>query len=135
MQGLLNTNSDSALKACLQDTLAEVGKSGSSPAKLTYAALAQFERTSEEKGAPEQTTPLKEAVVRTGAYYFGPMFVLDKGTGIPSNKIIDELDSKGFYTKSLQHLNNAQLNLFFITLKCRGLVSDRHFMGYVKYGV
>jgi len=135
MKGLLNTNSDAALEACIADTKAAMTGEDEKAAKLTYAALSQFRRVSSEKVTPTQRTPLKEAVVRTGAYYFGPMFVLDKGTGIATNKLIAELDSKGFYTRSLRHLNNAQINLFFITLKCRGLVSDRHFMGYVKYGV
>jgi len=136
MEGLLNTNSDEVLSACLNAARVSVDShEDSRSAKLTYAALTQFGSFSGDKPAPTLDTKLKERVVKTGAYYFGPMFVLDKGTGIPTSKILKELQLKGFYTEPLKFMNNAQLNLFFITVKCRGLVTDRHFMGYVKYGV
>lgn len=132
MGALLATNSEESLKSCIESTAENMSLEG---AKLTYVALKQFKSLSKDRPSSIQDTPLKEAVVRTGAYYFGPMFVFDKGTGIPSSKILNELELQGFYTDSLRFLNNAQLNLFFITLKCRGLVTDRQFLGYVKYGV
>lgn len=107
----------------------------SAASKLTYAALIKFSKVNTDKCAPESSTLLKEAVVRTGAYYFGPMFVLNKGTSTPTNKIYKELISRGFYTPPLDSMNNAQLNLFFITLKCVGLVSDKAMVGHIKYGV
>ena len=137
MTGLLNTDGNIVLEKCLEDARkALVSKSvNAKSAKLTFASLTRFRALSDEKPTPAQTTPLKEAVVRTGAYYFGPMFVLNKGTSVPSFKILQELSSKGFLTEPLKHMNNAQLNLFFITLKCSGLVSDKQLIGYVKYGV
>ena len=137
MRGLLNTNSNDVLKTCLisaKEALNEDSVDQRS-AKLTLASLMRFSTLKDDKPPPELSTKLKEAVVRTGAYYFGPMFVLNKGTSVPSSRLHQELENRGFYVKPLLHMNNAQLNLFFIMLKCMGLVSDKHLIGYVRYGV
>jgi hypothetical protein len=137
MEGLLNTNSAGMLEKCLKDATLSLENTSidRKSAKLTLAALIRFSLLKDDKPAPLLSSKLKEAVVRTGAYYFGPMFVLNKGTSVPSNKLLQELSDRGLYTTPLKHMNNAQLNLFFITLKCIGLVSDKHLIGYVKYGV
>jgi len=137
MEGLLNTNSHSILEKCISEAKLSLNDKSieSSAAKLTLATLVRFSLLKDDRPAPTLSTKLKEAVVRTGAYYFGPMFVLNKGTSIPSSKLYQELSNRGFYIEPLMHMNNAQLNLFFITLKCMGLVSDKHLIGYIKYGV
>lgn len=134
MTGLLTNNSYEILKACITSSKDAV-KENIFGAKLTLAALVQFEKMSVDKVALNSDTKLKSALVKTGAYYFGPMFVLDKGTCVPNKKILKELNLQGFYTKPLEAMNNAQLNLFFITIKCRGIVSDRSFVSFIKYGV
>lgn len=123
------------VKDCVTDTIAAISGENDGPKKLTLTALLRFGLVEEDKPSPTLDTKIKDAVVRTGAYYFGPMFVMDKGTSIPSLEILRELDRRGFYTESLKSLNNAQLNLFFITLKSLGLVSDKHLIGYVKFSV
>ena len=135
MTDLLNTNSEEILKQCILETREALEKVGDSSVKLTLLSLVRFSGISGDKPTPTSSTRLKEAVVRTGAYYFGPLFVLSKGTSVPSNQLYSELHNKGFYTDSLMGMNNAQLNLFFITLKCMGLVSDSRFSGYIRYGV
>lgn len=122
------------IKDCVSATIEALDHDPSDSKKLTLAALLRFGAVDKDKPAPTLNTRIKDAVVKTGAYYFGPMFVMDKGTSVPNTEIIKELDRRGFYTGSLVDLNNAQLNLFFITLKSLGLVSDKHLIGYVKYG-
>jgi len=132
---LLNINSTITIGKCIDDAKFALKSGPNKATKLTLASLIRFSLASDDKPAPTLTTKLKEALVRTGAYYFGPMFVLNKGTSIPTPKLYLELSSRGFNTEPLKHMNNAQLNLFFITLKCMGLVSDKHLIGYVRYGV
>lgn len=133
----LDSIKSDSIKECLINTReAVVTKHADIRAvSLTMAALIRFSRVNANKEAPEIDSPLKESIVKTGAYYFGPLFVLNKGTSIPSSEILKELARRGFYTDSLKTLNNAQINLFFITLKSLGLVSDKHLLSYVKYGV
>jgi len=135
MTDLLNTNSEEILNECILKTREALEASGDPSVKLTLLSLIRFNNFSGDKPKPTSSTRLKEAVVRTGAYYFGPLFVLSKGTSVPSQQLYNELENKGFYTESLSGMNNAQLNLFFITLKCMGLVSDSRFSGYIRYGV
>lgn len=134
MEALLTNNTEETLDTCLLETKQAV-KANVTGSKLTLASLFHFKSISKDKDAPDISTKLKASLVKTGAFYFGPMFVLDKGTCVPSPKILKELEKQGFYTEPLRHMNNAQLNLFFITLKCRGIVSDKTFIGYLKYGV
>ncbi len=121
------------IKECVNATVDAINEEPTSTKRLTLAALLRFGAVDEDKPTPTLNTRIKDSVVKTGAYYFGPMFVMDKGTSVPNAEIIKELDRRGFYTDSLTGLNNAQLNLFFITLKSLGLVSDKHLIGYVKY--
>ena len=134
MKLLVNNISSESIKACIEATHQQFDGEHDRSARLTAASLLRFGAIDEDKPAPSSETQIKAAVVKTGAYYFGPMFVMDKGTSVPSATILGELDRRGFYTKSLKFLNTAQLNLFFITLKSLGLVSDKHLIGYVKYG-
>ena len=133
MDSILNSMKSGPIRDCALDTVLELENSDSTPARLTFAALLRFDQTDGDKPAPSLDTKIKDSVVKTGAYYFGPMFVMDKGTSIPNIEITKELGRRGFYTESLKHLNNAQLNLFFIMLKSLGLVSDKHLIGYFKY--
>lgn len=121
------------IKTSIDATVSAMEAESSTDKRLTLAALLRFGLADKDKPTPELDTRIKDAVVKTGAYYFGPMFVMDKGTSIPNTEIFKELQRRGFYTQSLVNLNNAQLNLFFITLKSLGLVSDKHLIGYVKY--
>jgi len=133
MERLVNTLSSDAIRECAESTVLQLDGDNDRAARLTLASLLRFGAIDEDKPAPTSESRIKAAVVKTGAYYFGPMFVMDKGTSVPSTEILKELGRRGFYTESLQFLNNAQLNLFFITLKSLGLVSDKHLIGYVKY--
>ena len=135
MDGVIADIKSEAVRDCLSETLTFLDNDSvdRSSVLLTACALVRFGAAEVERPTPEASTELKEAVVRTGAYYFGPLFVLDKGTSIPSNEIFKELSRAGLFLSTLVMLNNAQLNLFFITLKSMGLVSDKHLIGYMKY--
>lgn len=131
-----NIKSDS-IRECVRQTHEAIVENESDirALTLTMAALIRFASVEPDKAPPVIDSPLKESIVKTGAYYFGPLFVLNKGTSIPTTEILKELSRRGFYTASLKTLNSAQLNLFFITLKSLGLVSDKHLISYVKYSV
>jgi len=133
MNSLVDNINPGPIKECVVDTILELDRQDSVSARLTLMSLLRFGSADGDKPASSLDTKIKASVVKTGAYYFGPMFVMDKGTSIPNIEIIKELGRRGFYTESLQHLNNAQLNLFFIALKSLGLVSDKHLIGYFKY--
>lgn len=135
MLKMIDNIEDSATLAAVRgahDALSRQGVDQAS-ARLTLASLLRFGERSVDKPNPVPENAVQEAIVRTGAYYFGPMFVVDKGTSIPSRSIYKELQRQGFYVAPLSPLNNAQLNLYFIMLKSMGLVSDKHLIGYVKY--
>lgn len=125
---------DEDLKACIESCMEYVEVEGSQEQYLTLLSLLRFAKTDLDPPAPSGGNPIKDAVARTGAYYFGPMFSMDKGTSVPSKDILAELKSCGFFVPPLVKLNNAQLNLLFVTLKSLGIVSDKSFVTYVRYG-
>ncbi len=135
MDTLISNIKSTSVLECVSDTTEYLNRPGVDrrAVYLTLVSLLRFGMMENDKPTPESSTDLKEAIIKTGAYYFGPLFVLDKGTSIPSTKILQELERRGFFTQSLRSLNNAQLNLFFITLKSMGLVSDKHLISYMKY--
>jgi len=137
MEHLLKDIKSESIKRCIQDTHDTLVDENADikAITLTMAALIRFGAVEPNKQAPVLDSFLKEAIVKTGAYYFGPLFVLNKGTSIPSPEIFKELSRRGFFVDSLKTLNSAQLNLFFIALKSLGLVSDKHLISYVKYSV
>lgn len=127
-------NSTSGVELCLKEARESIGAQNvdQKSAKLTLASLIRFSQTETDKQPPATDNAVQESIVRTGAYYFGPMFVVDKGTNTASASILKELSRKGFYIRPLRHLNNAQLNLFFITMKSLGLVSDKFLQSFVQ---
>ena len=101
--------------------------------KLTLISLIKFGLLNTDKSMPKERNDVLDSLVRSGAYHFGPMFTASHSTNAPRALILRELTSKGFYVGSLSKFNDAQLNLFFITLKSSGLVTDRYFNGYLTY--
>lgn len=135
MDSVLNNIKSDSVKRCILDTRDAIIDDSTTvrAVSLTMSSLIRFGSINADKIAPVVDSKIKESIIKTGAYYFGPLFVLNKGTSIPNSEIFKELERRGFYTKSLSHLNSAQLNLFFITMKALGLVSDKHLISYVKY--
>ena len=103
-------------------------------ARLTLSALLSYagKEARREPSITEDENILRSALIHSGVNLFGPMFNA-KNVNTNKSAILQELARQGFYIQCLHHLNQAQINLFFSSLKEAGLVSDQYFSGYMCY--
>ena len=135
---LLESIESSEVRSCISDAYSAVQYSGSveevKSARLTLSALLNY-GAKEARRTPhtvEDDNALRSSLIHSGVNLFGAMFN-PQSTNVSKAAIFQELARQGFHTGCLHHLNQAQLNLFFASLKEAGLVTDQYFSGYMCY--
>ena len=103
-------------------------------ARLTFATLILFAKSRlPENITSDAPNQISERLITTGISYFGPFFPNHKNESPTKDDMLKVLGNSGFLVGAFTNLNPAQLQMFILHLKGRGIIHAGSFAKYVSF--